>query len=104
MDQKSSHFVSIMDLVKELGLPPEAYPDCSAIAYDKASWLGRIAGHEYFEGKDEHAVKTLLISIAYQCRWDEAWPQPMKDLHQQISAIIGEHSRRYPDRVYTARA
>ena len=84
LDQKGAHFVSIMNLVKELGLRPDAYPDCNAVAYDKAAWLGHIAGHEFFGGKDKDRVKTTLLSIAYQCRRDEAWPQPMKDLHDQI--------------------
>ena len=91
-----------MNLVKEFGLRPEAYPDCNAVAYDKAAWLGRIAGHGFFTGKDKNRVKTTLLSIAYQCRMDEAWPQPMKDLHDQIGSVVREHSRRYPDRVSTA--
>ena len=104
LDQKSAHFVSIMDLMKELRLRPEDFPDCNAVAYDKAGWLARIADHGFFEGKDKDHVKTVLLSIAYQCRKDDAWPQPMKDLHDQIGSIVREHSRRYPERVSTARA
>ena len=92
LDQQSAHFVSIMDLMKDLRLRPEAFPDCCAVACDKAGWLARIADHNLFEGKDKGHMKTVLLSIAYQCRKDDAWPQPMKDLHDQIAGIIREHS------------
>ena len=104
LDQKSAHFVSIMDLIKDLGMRPEDFPDCNGVAYDKAAWLAHIADHAFFEGKGAEDIKIALLSIAYLCRKNEAWPQAMQDLHDQISAIVLEHARQHPDRVKTARS
>ena len=69
LDQKSAHFVSIMDLIKDLGMRPEDFPDCNA----------------FFEGKDASDIKIALLSIAYLCRKNKAWPQAMQDLHDQVA-------------------
>ena len=68
LDQKSAHFVSIMDFVKDLGMRPEDFPDCNGVAYDKAAWLAHIADNAFFEGKGAEDIKIALLSIAYLCR------------------------------------
>ena len=71
----SSHYVSIVELIKIMGLSPDDFPDVVAVAFEREKYADAIKDHAFMAGMTEDDIKVLLISIAYQCQRNEGWPQ-----------------------------
>ena len=102
LDQCTSHFISIMDLLAELKVDANQFPDVRAVALARDKYVSALKGHPFIDGMDADEVKKLLISIVYQCKLNPNWPQSLKDLHAQIQHIVNLNARRRPADVAVA--
>jgi len=104
LDGTSSHYVSIVELIKIMGLNPDDFPDVIAVAFDREKYADAIKDHAFMAGMTADDIKVLLISIAYQCMTNAGWPQCLKDLHMQIEHLVNMHARLYPAEVAVAKS
>ena len=103
LDQKSGHFVSVVELVHDLGWDVKDFPEIEAAAYIRAAFISCLQRDIRFSNWTADDLKTLLISIAYQCQLRTDWPEPLVRLHQRIECVVEANARLYPDRVECAK-
>jgi hypothetical protein len=99
VDMASSHFQSMKELIADLGLELSDFPNVEAIATDRKKYTASLA----MPGFSEDDLKTLVISIAYQCKFDRNWPTPLKHLHREVEKLVHLHAQKHPELVQVAR-